>query len=94
MFKLLNKNNRLKLFEARCPKEVGKTNNPNYYLYHRMLGHPTKSCYIFKDILQTLIDAEVLKLHPGQKKVTANLTSFIQFGVQPLMPVKPSRKGN
>jgi len=38
-----------------------------------------KNCYIFKDILQALIDADVLKLHLEQKKVTTNLTS-LQFG--------------
>ena len=86
LFKLLNKSNRLKLPEARRPEEVDKTDNPNYYLYHRMLGHPTKSCYVFKDILQVLIDAEVLKLHPEQKQVTANMTSFLQFGRQPPTP--------
>jgi len=60
-----------------------------------MLGHPTKSCYIFKDILQALIDVEVLKLRPEQKKVTANMTSFLQFGVQPptLAGVVPIPKG-
>ena len=73
LFKLLNKSNRLKLPEARRPEEVGKTDN--YCLYHRMLGHPTKSYYVFKDILQALIDAKVLKLRPEQKKVTANMTS-------------------
>ena len=79
LFKLLNKSNILKLPEARRPEEVGKSDNPNYCLYHRMLGHPTKSCYVFNDILQALIDAKVLKLHPEQKKVTANMTSFLQF---------------
>jgi len=46
-----------------------------------MLGYPTKNCYIFKDVLQALIDAEVLKLRPEQKKVTTNMTtsSPIQF---------------
>ena len=39
LFKLLNKSNRLKLPKARRSKEVGKTENPNYCLYHRMLGH-------------------------------------------------------
>ena len=65
---------------------MGKTDNPNYCLYHRVLGHPTKSCYIFKDILQVLIDAEVLNLRPEQKKVTANMMSFLQFRVQSLTP--------
>jgi len=41
LFKLLNKSNRLKLPEARRPEEVGKTNNLNYCLYHRMLGNLT-----------------------------------------------------
>jgi len=47
-----------------------------------MLGHPTKNYYNFKNILQALIDAEVLKLRPKQKKVTINMTatSPIQFG--------------
>ena len=64
-------------------------------MYHRMLGHPTKSCYVFKDILQALIDAEVLKLQPEQKKVTTNMTSVLQFGKQPPTPsgVIPVPKG-
>ena len=64
MFKLLQKSKKLKLPEVRHLEEVGKTDDPNYYLYHRMLGHPFKNCYIFKDVLQALIDAEVLKLRP------------------------------
>ena len=54
-----------------------------------MLGHPSKNCYIFKDVLQALIDAEVLKFCPELKKVTANITatSPIQFGRDlPLAP--------
>ena len=43
LFKLLNRSNRLKLPEARRPEEVGKTDNPNYCMYHRMLGHPTRA---------------------------------------------------
>jgi len=82
LFKLLQKSNKLKLLEVRRPEEAGKTDDPNYYLCHRMLGHTTKNCYIFKDVLQVLIDAELLKLHPEQKKLTANMTatSPIQFG--------------
>ena len=59
------------------------------------LGHPTKSCYIFKDILQVLIDAEVLELRSEQKKVTVNMASFLQFGEQPpiLARLVPISKG-
>ena len=48
LFKLLQKSNRLKLQEIRRPKEVGKTDDPNYCLYHRMLRHPTKNCTSLK----------------------------------------------
>ena len=85
----------MKLPEAKRPDEVGKTDDPNYCLYHRMVGHPTKSYFIFKDVLQALIDAEVLKLRPEQKKVTANTVS-LQFGTGlPLVPagVVPIPKG-
>jgi len=64
LIKLLQKSNKLKLPKIRRPEEVGKTDDPSYCLYHRMLGHPTKNCYIFKDVLQALIGAEVLKLRP------------------------------
>jgi len=67
LFKLLHKSNNLKLLEVRHPEEVEKTYDPIYCLYHWMLGHLTKNCYIFKDVLQALIDAEVLKLRPEQK---------------------------
>ena len=49
LFKLLQKSNKFKLSDIRRPEEVGKSDDPNYYLYHRMLEHPTKNCYIFKD---------------------------------------------
>ena len=41
IFHLLQKGNKLKLPEARCPNEVGCTNDPNYCLFHRMVRHPT-----------------------------------------------------
>ena len=63
LFKLFQKSNKLKLLEVRRPDEIGKTDDPNYCLYYKMLGHPTKNCYIFKDVLQALIDVDILKLH-------------------------------
>jgi len=68
LFKLLQKSNKLKLPEIRRPEEVRKTDDPSYYLYHRILGHPTKKCYIFKDVLQALIDAKVLKLRLNRRR--------------------------
>jgi len=42
LFKLLQKSNKLKLMEVRRPEEVKKTDDLNYCLYHRILGHPTR----------------------------------------------------
>jgi len=79
---LLHKKRQAQAVEARRSEEVGKTDYFNYYLYHKMFGHPTKSCYIFKDVLQALIDVKVLKLGPEQKKVTTNNDNngTLQFG--------------
>jgi len=41
LFKLLYKSNKLKVSEMRCPREIGKIDDPNYCLYHRMLGNST-----------------------------------------------------
>jgi len=64
LFKLLQKSNKLKLSKVRRPEEVGKIDDPIYCLYHRILGHPIKNCYVFKDVLQALVDAEIFKLRP------------------------------
>jgi len=72
---------KFKLPEVRCPDEVGKTDDPNYYLYHRMLGRLTKNYCIFKDVLQALIDVDVLRLRPEQKMVMANMMS-LKLGIE------------
>jgi len=48
LLKLLQKSNMLKLSKIRSPKEVEKTDDPNYYLYHRMLGYPTRTATSLK----------------------------------------------
>ena len=49
IFHLLHKGNNLKLPDARCPNEIGRTNDPNYCLFHRMIHHPTDKCFVLKD---------------------------------------------
>jgi len=63
IFHLLQKENKLKLPEARRPNEVGRTNGPNYCLFHRMIHHPTNKCFVLKDKIQVLVDAGVLTLN-------------------------------
>lgn len=65
-----------------------------YCAYHQMIFHPFKSCYIFKDQIQTLVDAQVLKLRLEQKTVTANMTTCQHIGQTPpiVMEVEPVSK--
>ena len=62
IFHLLHKWNKLKLPEARRLNKVGRTNDPNYCLFHRMVHHPTNKCFVLKDKIQVLVDAGVLTL--------------------------------
>ena len=62
IFHLLHKGNKLKLSDAQRSNEVGRTNNPNYYLFHKMVHHPTDKCFVLKDKIQALVDAGVLTL--------------------------------
>jgi len=79
IFHLLHKGNKMKLPDVRRPNEIGRTNDPKYCLYHRMVHHPTDKCYVLKDRIQALIDAGVLTLKTEQKKVTANMVT-LEFG--------------
>ena len=62
IFYLLNKGNKLKLPEVRHPDEVGRTNHPNYRLFHRMVHHPNSRYFVLKDKIQALMDVGVLTL--------------------------------
>ena len=41
-----------------------------------MVHHPTDKCFVLKDKIQALVDAEVLTLKSEQKKVTANMVTL------------------
>ena len=62
IFHLLNKGNKLKLPKVRRPEEVGRTNDPNYYHFYRMVRHLTNKYYVLKDKIQVLVEAGVLTL--------------------------------
>ena len=82
IFHLLHKGNKLKLPDVRRPNEMGRTNDPNYCLFHRMVHHPTNKCFVLKDKIQDLVDAGVLTLKSEQKKAIANMVT-LEFGKTP-----------
>ena len=45
----------ISLPEPKRPAEVNKINDPRYCPYHRIISHPIKDCYVFKDIIEDMI---------------------------------------
>lgn len=48
-FNLLIQHNIIKLSENKRPKKIEKSNDLHYFLYHQIIGHSMKDCYIHKD---------------------------------------------
>ena len=94
IFHLLNRGNKLKLPEIRRPEEMGRINDPNYCLFHRMVHHFTSRCFVLEDKIQA---AGVLTLKSEQKKANANMVTlnfgtFLKTTVQDgLTPVPKAR---
>lgn len=78
IFNLLVKKNMLKLAKVKCFEEIGKIDDSNYCLYHRIINHSIKN-YILKGKIQVLVDANAVKLLPEQKKVT---TTWFLFSLE------------
>lgn len=61
------KNKKNELSVPKSPEEVGHTNDPKSYLYHRIVSHPTKDCFMLKDKIQALAKTDVLCLITEKK---------------------------
>ncbi|MQM09257.1 hypothetical protein Taro_042125 [Colocasia esculenta] len=63
LFKLCMKNDLLMLPGLRRPNEADKVDEPNYCLYHCMLGHSIEDCYVFKNEVQKLIQSRLITMY-------------------------------
>ncbi|GAA0158715.1 hypothetical protein LIER_15664 [Lithospermum erythrorhizon] len=63
--------------EITHPDEAGKVDNPNYYKYHRLVGHPIEKFFVFKDKVLELTNEEMIILE--EDNVASNQIS-IEFG--------------
>ncbi|KAF3684272.1 hypothetical protein FXO38_00372 [Capsicum annuum] len=54
IFNELLKHKLIDLLEMKQPNEAGRTNDPNYCKYHRLVGHPLEKCFVFKDKVMQL----------------------------------------
>ena len=44
----------IELPEMKCSEETDQTNDPKYYKYHRLVGHPNEQCFVLKDKIMEL----------------------------------------
>jgi hypothetical protein len=54
--------NGLILPTSKRPAEMEKYSDSNYCPYHRVLGHPIKDCWVFKDWVEKRYTEEIIKL--------------------------------
>ncbi|MQL84504.1 hypothetical protein Taro_017013 [Colocasia esculenta] len=54
--------NKITLPTPKRPDQAAKKDEPRYCLYHQILGHPLEECYVFKDIVESLIKKGELQM--------------------------------
>ena len=54
MLEELLKKEVIKLPECKRPEEMGRTNNPKYCKYHRVVSHIVEKCFVLKDLILRL----------------------------------------
>ena len=63
--------------EMKRPDEAGKTDDPNYWKYHRLVSHHLEKCFVFKDRVMWLANENKIIL--DDEKASSNQIS-ITFG--------------
>lgn len=59
---------KIELLEPKRPEEVGRTKDPKYCDYQRIISHLTKDYFILKDKIQALVEVGVLLLNEKRSK--------------------------
>ncbi|KAM1966198.1 hypothetical protein ACFX15_046448 [Malus domestica] len=52
----------INLPESRRPEEMNHTDSPRYYKFHRFISHPTKKCFVLKDLIMKLAQKGIIEL--------------------------------
>ncbi|KAM1216793.1 hypothetical protein TB2_012869 [Malus domestica] len=48
--------------ECRRPEEMNRTDSQRYYKFHRFISHPTKKCFVLKDLIMKLAQKGIIEL--------------------------------
>lgn len=58
----------IELPESKRPSEVNKTKDHQFCRYHRIVSHPTKDCFILKNIIQEMINKKEIEVEVSSPK--------------------------
>jgi len=51
----------IELLESRRPEEIGRTNDPKYSKYHKIISHPIEKCKTFRrQVLQLVKEGKIV----------------------------------
>ena len=70
------------LQEMKRPNEAGKTDDPNYCKYHRLVSHPLEKCFVFKDRVMRLANENKIIL--DDEKASSNQISVMFGSLDPI----------
>jgi len=56
------------ILEPKRRAEVNKTNGPKHCLYHRIISHPLRHCYVFKDTIKDMIKQGEIEIEGAPPK--------------------------
>ncbi|GAA0138742.1 hypothetical protein LIER_42549 [Lithospermum erythrorhizon] len=76
MFEELLKAKPIELPEPKRPEEMNRSMEPDYYKYHRVLGHPLEKCFVFKEKVMDLAHQGSILVE--KDKVAANYVTIIK----------------
>jgi len=71
----------LSLPEPKRPAEVNMINDSKYCSYHRIISHPIKDCYVFKDIIEDMVRRGEIEIKGAPAKgptASSNATSTVE----------------
>ena len=68
----------IELPEYKCPEEMGRVNDPNYYHFHQIVSHPMEKCFILKDLIMKLVNQG--RIHLDLNEVVKSNHVIVIFG--------------
>ena len=81
IFDELLKNRLIELPEMKRPDEEGRSDDPKYCKYHRLISHPIQDCFVFKEKVMKLVREGKISL--DEESANVNTISFSEVDEAP-----------